>query len=66
MNESFKGMSCLQIAELGHRAQRDDDYIRAAECYREAARVAAWPQDHHRFKEAAADCDTLALTLQRA
>ena len=66
MNTKYQGMTYRQIVDAGHEAQRRDDYIEAAAAYREAARVAAWPQDHYALKDAACECDTLALTLQRA
>ena len=63
MNTKYQGMTFRQIADAGHEAQRQDDYIEAAAAYREAARVAAWPQDRDAFREAASLCDRLALTL---
>ena len=66
MNTKYQGMTFRQIADAGHEALLQDDYIEAAAAYREAARVAAWPQDRDAFREAAGQCDRLALTLQKA
>jgi hypothetical protein len=60
MNANYQGMTFQQIADAGHEANRRGNYIEAAAAYREAARVAAWPQDRDAFMEAANELDRRA------
>jgi hypothetical protein len=56
MNTKYQGKTFREIADAGHDASRRNDFAEASEAYREAARVAAWPQDRDAFRKAAAEC----------
>ncbi len=57
MNTKYQGMTFREIADAGHEANRQGNFLEAAAAYREAARVAAWPQDRDAFREAASDLE---------
>jgi hypothetical protein len=57
MDTKYQGMTFRQIADAGHEENQKGNFTEAAAAYREAARVAAWPQDRDAFMEAARELE---------